>query len=352
MIIDRKLFAVIPLAALLAIGCDNKGDAAKPTGSTSSATQAKTAPKPSASTTTATPPTAASSATAAKKHHARGPIGMVFRAADHTGAIPADKQAALAKIEEPFLAHDPATRAEYKTFHADLVAEVKEGKLDSKKLSADEAALEKDLEATQTKQAEALNAVHAALDPAQRKALTASIREDWEKHAKGDHEHGDHAHPAASGSAAPAASGSAAPDWSKKHLENLTKELDLDAAQQKAVGDLLAKSNDHAGWEAQRAAMKKHMETMLTAFEGDTFDAKKIMADDKMPKPHEAMDKHIEFLGKLLAILKPAQREKLAANMEKGHWTIGANGERHMGMGDRHDDEKDKDKDDKDAKPH
>ena len=73
-----------------------------------------------------------------------------------------------------------------------------------------------------------------------------------------------------------------------------------------------------AAMDAKKADMKKRMDTLLTAFEADAFDAKKMdMAIMPGKKPHEMLDKHVQFFTQLLPLLKPEQREKLAASMDR-----------------------------------
>jgi Spy/CpxP family protein refolding chaperone len=63
--------------------------------------------------------------------------------------------------------------------------------------------------------------------------------------------------------------------------------------------------------------MKKRTETLLAAFEKDGFDAKKADAFD-VKKSRVALEEETKLLQQILPILKPEQREKLAAKMEKG----------------------------------
>src|SRR5262249_17889158 len=154
-----------------------------------------------------------------------------------------------------------------------------------------EAAVEKAQKARQDKEAEALNGLYAALEPAQRKAVAAAIR------AKHTEREGKHAAPNP-----------------KQRLEHLTKQIDLDAGPQKKVEALLSKDKEGAE-EAAHQEMKKHAEAVLAAFEGDGFDAKKLEVPPGAGK--KGMAAHVQFLGALLPILKPEQRDKLVAAMVK-----------------------------------
>jgi hypothetical protein len=76
--------------------------------------------------------------------------------------------------------------------------------------------------------------------------------------------------------------------------------------------------------------MKKKMEALLTAFEKDGFDAKKVDPFDAK-KARAPMEIEMKLLGQLVPILKPEQRDKLAAKVEKGPSPHGKRG----GMGGR-----------------
>ena len=314
--------AALPLAAVVVAGCNKTEGTGEP--SAKSTTRPATSPGASGSGKAAP-----SSSTAERRggRHSRGIAGMFFRAADRA-SLPDDKKAQVAKMEESLLSYDPTQRAEWKTFHADLIAGAKDGRIDTAKLTTDELALEKEMEAQRDKEADALNQLHGALDATQRKEVTAQIRQ-WQERREKEH---PAAAPSASTSAAPGASQNAAhaEKWEQRHLERLTKDLDLDPAQQKSVGAILAKS-EQTSFESMQAERKKHMDALLTAFEGDPFDAKAVIAKEMPGKMHERWDKHVQFLSQLVALLKPIQRDKLAANMEKGRWTINARGERTMG---------------------
>jgi hypothetical protein len=76
--------------------------------------------------------------------------------------------------------------------------------------------------------------------------------------------------------------------------------------------------------------MKKKMDALLTAFEKDGFDAKKVDVFDAK-KARAPMDQELKLLGQLVPVLKPEQREKLAGKVEKGPSPHGKRG----GMGGR-----------------
>ena len=151
------------------------------------------------------------------------------------------------------------------------------------------------------KQAKALDGLHAVLDAGQRKVVTDAIRARWATHDKG----GD--------------SDAGTSDWAKKRLDRMAADLGLDATQQPQVAALVAKQNSAAAMKTMHDAMKAQMDTLLTAFAGDTFDASKALPTAMGAKtPHDMIDRRIAFLTQLVALLHPDQRDKLATQMEKG----------------------------------
>src|SRR5262249_36924138 len=102
----------------------------------------------------------------------------------------------------------------------------------------------------------------------------------------------------------------------KRRVERLTKALDLDGAQQTSVQAIVASmpqpTEIHEQW-------KKQWDALLAAFESETFDAKKLDAF----KPAEAkarvgIDREVQLLAQLVPILRPEQRDVLAARLESG----------------------------------
>jgi Spy/CpxP family protein refolding chaperone len=273
------------------------------------------APVPTPSASVAQPPASSAPvepvASAPKPHREHGPAragvaGMMLHAA-HDLQLKDAQTAELDKLEQQLHPDDAPLPAEFKEYQTALAAGVRAGKIDAAKLPSLQSGVEKAMQARMDKQVEVLNGLHAVLDAGQRKALVAAVRTrqaDMEKRAAERKPEGAKPAPA---------------DWDKRRLERMTKELELDAGQQKKVEALLGKTKHPAppDMAAMRDEMKKRNEAMLTAFEADAFDAKKLdMAPAPKGKPGEGADKHVEFLNKLVAILKPPQREKLAARLE------------------------------------
>jgi Spy/CpxP family protein refolding chaperone len=307
---------LVPFTATMSLACDNK--TSDVSSSASTPTTQTSAPVVTASAPASAMPSASAMASARPMgmDHRAGIAGMFFRAARAVD-LKDPQKATLDKLEDALKTEDSSMKDEMKAMHAEMLAGVKAGKIDNAKVQAHYAAIDKAAQVQQDKQATALNGLHGALDATQRKAVTASLRA---KQAEREAAHPmPHAMPGMDGGAA---------DWNKRGLDRMTKDLDLDAAQQKSVAALMAKGEPMtpAAMDAKKADMKKRMDALMTAFEADTFDAKK-MDMSMMPgkKMHDMMDKHVQFFAALLPILKPEQREKLAATMD-GHGGPGAHG--------------------------
>lgn len=242
------------------------------------------------------------------------------------------QKVAVEDIQKSLRTDDAPPGGDFKAIHAVMVAGVRAGKIDNAKLDALRAEAEKAAEARRDKENGALQRLHAALDAAQRKALVAAVRaKQTERKERGPRPmRGGPPAPSASGAAPSASAPAAAPppagsapamtpvEWQKRRLEKLTKDLGLDADQQKKVDALLAKAAPKPPeMNAAREEQKKRAEALLAAFEQDVFDAKKLEQPTPPAKKDGAMSLHTQLLNDLLPILKPEQREKLAASMEK-----------------------------------
>jgi Spy/CpxP family protein refolding chaperone len=314
--------SALAIAAALSVSCKDK-PADTASDAAPSTTLDAAAALPVAST-----PTPATSADAGD-HEGReahgGPGAMFFQAA-RTLDLKDDQKAKVDAAEKT--AHAGATEASReamktaaKDLHTDLIAGVRAGKIDTSKLEPRFTAVEKVIGDSQAKDAEALTALHAALDTTQRKAVTANVRA---KQALREEKMAHHEGMDAGMAAADGGKGG----WTSKHsVDRLTHGLDLDADQQKKVDAIVAKEDaaKPGPGRPDPAEMKKNVEAMLTAFEKDTFDAKKLdMFDAK--KARGPMEQEAKLLAQLVPILKPEQREKLAAKMEKGPSPHGGRG--------------------------
>lgn len=308
------LAAVTALVALFALSCKDKP--AENTVDAATATPS-VAPMASAPAASASASGSASAAGSGDRHgdgegrrgHG-GPSSMLFTAAKGLELKDDQKSKVEAAEKTARTGADDATRdamkASSKELHADLVAGIKAGKIDAAKLEPRYAAIDKAAQVSHEKDVEALTALHGALDATQRKTVVADVRAKMAaRENKMERRDGGPGGP--DGGRGPGA---------KRSFDRLTRGLELDAEQQKKVDAIVAK-DDGKGGRPDPIEMKKRIDTLLAAFEKDTFDAKKVEAFDSK-KARGPMDHEAKVLAQLVPILKPEQREKLAAKMEKG----------------------------------
>jgi len=226
----------------------------------------------------------------------RGLTGAFFRAA-HDADLSDDQKATLAKLEEPFQG-EPGWHREMQALHVDLVASVKDGKMDTAKIATDEATLAKALSAHEDEQAAALGGLHDALTPAQRGAVADAVRTARER--------------------PPPAAPAGGQDWTTHRVERMKSALVLDADQQKQVAAVLAHdAPTPAASQARFDSIKKQTEAVAAAFERETFDPKKVdLSAVPGKKITDPFDRQVKYLGQLLPIFTPGQRDRFAGMME------------------------------------
>jgi Spy/CpxP family protein refolding chaperone len=304
-----SLLAVVPV--VFALGCDQSSGGAPPAPAPSATTDPAAASAAAASAAAAIASVAASGTSPTKPPPRMGRHGGIaaglFRATNDLQLTDAQRDG-LAKLEPTLNQDDDGIRNAMKGFRGDLLAGIRAGKIDPAKITADDAVIDKAFADHHDKETAALDQLHTLLDPTQRALVVASVRamqaqreariSDWMKNK-------DDAGPV---------------DWNKKRLDKMTTDLGLDAGQQTKVAAILAKNPDPpnpAGMQQRWDDTKKRTETLLTAFVGDTFDAKKADLQILPGKtPHEPMDHIVAFFTQLLAVLQPGQLEKLASSMD------------------------------------
>ncbi|MDB4937812.1 MAG: hypothetical protein JWP87_4784 [Labilithrix sp.] len=315
MFLSRRIdVASLALAAALSVSCKDK-----PAENAADAAPSTIQDASTVLPTGSTPMPSASAAAATDDHDRRdahgGPAAMLFQAARALDLKDEQKTKIDAAEKTAHTGADEASREAMKTaakeLHTDLVAGIKAGKIDSAKLAPRYAAVEKVAADAHAKEAEALGALHAALDSTQRKAVTANVRAKQAAREAKMAEHG-----ARDGGAGAGDAGSFSP--ARRSIERLTRGLELDADQQKKVDALTAKEDTNKAGRPDPAEMKKHMDALLVAFEKDAFDAKKVDGFDNAKMARAPMEQETKLLAQLVPILKPEQRENLAAKMEKG----------------------------------
>jgi Spy/CpxP family protein refolding chaperone len=209
--------------------------------------------------------------------------------ADQKAAV----DAAVAELEKQGAQHGDAG----KQLVSDIADGVTEGKIDRVKTDADVKKLVEAVGSTKGAVQDAVNKLHKALDPAQRKKLVEEMRARGEEmRAQGEKKgEEDPAH--------------------ETHLKMLSESLGLTAEQ---VEKLKAKTRvvmktQMATMKTNRGAMQKHMKAIGDAFETDKFDAKKVGVAEHASDMAKTMAKHrIAFVEAVLSVLTPEQRSKFA----------------------------------------
>lgn len=239
-----------------------------------------------------------------------GIVALFFRAAEDLDLTSAQHET-IAKLE-PRLHADDSERAAGEALRTDLAAGIRAGSIDRAKIAADQAALDKIVLADREARVAALDGLHDALSPADRKAVASDVRvSDGAREPRRNPPDMDDA---------------GASLWTGRRLQRLTLELDLDPSQQKDVAALLSKDGrpDSPPHREGRDAGKGHLDALLDAFEQDSFDAGALFRaiGDAGPATRGWVDHELAFLDRLLPILKPAQRDKLAVSFSRprGEW--------------------------------
>jgi hypothetical protein len=308
----HRTLAVALLPGMMALlGCD-KDQSSSSSAAPSAAMSASAAPSAPSASASSSPEALASAAAAASaaafaakgasRRHV-GLAGVLLRGAYDLDLTP-DQRAKVDGAEDALYADAASTPwAALKSFHTDLVAGIRAGKLDTAKLSSDYAAIDKAVQAGQSREADALNDLHGALDAGQRQQLVDRVK----------------AKRAARERPIETAPDGGAVDFAKRRLERLTLELTLDDAQQKSVGALLARDTTltSAAITARRDAVHKRVDALYTAFMSDTFDAKKLNMAPEGKSLHEGPEHTAAFVAGILPVLHADQREKLALRNER-----------------------------------
>lgn len=249
------------------------------------------------------------------RHHS-GLAAIVLRPAYDLPTLTDDQRQAIEKLEPTTIdagtPEAPTPMVAHRAFQVDLVAGIRATKLDTTKLQADYGVLDKAATAALAHEAEALDGLHGILSAAQRQELVDQVKA---KRA---------AHPLPP----MAAPDGGAIDWHKRKLDRYAVELALDDGQKKQVAALIAKEPTTATVQARRDATQKRVDTLLAEFTKDPFDAKKLdlsMGGGKTP--HDAEEAQAAFVGGLLPLLHPDQREKLAVRTERGGTRPGRGGD-------------------------
>jgi Spy/CpxP family protein refolding chaperone len=235
---------------------------------------------------------------------ASGNVGMILRAVQSQPGLTDAQKAELDQIGTDLHAansdDDGGARSAMRDMHAELVSEVRAGKIDSAKLGGMEKAIETTGRTRRLAEADALNKAWKMLDPAQRKAVSAQVRGAEDKRQERMHRRD-----------------AGMPNFAKLKFEHYTKDLALEPDQQKKVDAMIPKEDKFATDAADEA--KKQLDEMIAGFESDSFDARKWESADALKKNLMPLADTVKFVGQIVPILNPVQRDKLAGTLEKEH---------------------------------
>jgi len=236
----------------------------------------------------------------------KSPGAMYFRATRDLTDLTDAQKTSLDKIMES-LKEQPGDKPEFKDFQTELLTEVRAGKIEQAKLDPKMKAIDTAMQARLDGEADNLTKLHDLLTPPQRKVLTTAVAAKQAKMEAHFMEMKD------AGVAPPKAA-----DITRLKVTRITNDLGLDATQDKAMDGVVAKATPKAETPGDaRTEWKQQGAALSAAFEKDTFDAKKQDFFSKANKKgHEGLQDHIDLLALVVPVLKPEQREKLAAKLE------------------------------------
>jgi hypothetical protein len=199
----------------------------------------------------------------------------------------------------------------FEDLKTDLADGIRAGAIDGAKMKRHELTVTSVIREHLAKKVDALDELHATLDGTQRSRLVAAVR--VERTALGD--------TTAPGPPGARGTGPKGSDGRlKDRLALLKSELSLDEEQEKRILALpLMKDEQRAleKVEAFREQRGKRAEALLAAFPEDSFDAKAIVAPTSPKAPGHIAQRGVAFVSKLVYILRPEQRAKLASKLDE-----------------------------------
>ena len=294
---SANVFAVM-MAVALAAACNNKESQ---TTTSSSASAATSASAPPAASSAAEAPTeepgaeeeAADQLRVHHRHHHHGGVAMFVRMAIDTLGVAPEKKAQLEKIQTDLRTATAPARDAGKNVLSTIADGVAAGTIDKAKVDAAVAKEQAAAAQVHGASADALNALHAALSPAERQALADKVeahatvwkKVNTEEPVGGKQEGG--------------------------RLAHLQKSLDLSSDQVDKISAALQKN---APPKPDTTAMDAYVAAFVKAFPTDTFDAKTFnqanAANGAMAK--QGMGRMVRFYETVTPLLTPDQRTKLA----------------------------------------
>lgn len=298
-----RTYAVVGLAAVSlahVVGCNGCGTSTAlppdPAASATSAADAMASAAPSA------PSPSGSNDPPVRHRKVGGPATVFVKAARAAAGVKPEQKPQIAEAEAKIAGSPAESRDAFKAIRADVVTGLRAGALDDAKLEGRWAIVDQGTRARQASDVAALNALWAALEPAQRVAVAQKLRgehptmQEWTKQWMTD--------------------GRGRVQETQKTLEQLTDDLSLDPDQKKKVTILAYKPSTVTGSLEMQFEAKKHLLGLIEVFDKPDFDAAKVPA----PAPkimRGPLSVEAYYAGQLIPILTAEQRTKLAAHFDR-----------------------------------
>jgi Spy/CpxP family protein refolding chaperone len=232
------------------------------------------------------------------RHHHHGGVAMFVHMAIDTLGVPAEKKAQLQKIQSDLHTAMAPARDAHKALVDTLADGVAAGNIDKAKVDAATAKVQAAAAGVHAASQDALNALHAALSPAERTALADKVQahaDVWKK-VNIDEEHGS--------------------KEKGTHLQHMSETLQLTPDQVDKISTALKTG---APPKPDHAPIAAYVTAFVKAFPTDTFDAKTF---NQANAANGAIAKHgtarmVRFYTIVTPILTPDQRTKLAAHLRE-----------------------------------
>ncbi|MBW2527235.1 MAG: hypothetical protein JRI23_23845 [Deltaproteobacteria bacterium] len=230
-----------------------------------------------------------------RHHHHHKPLRVVFEAALEHGDLSAVQAATVREIQADLRSDREERRARREKLRAAAVEVVRSGTADSKQF---EQAVQKATAAIEERMqahSDALIELHAILDVDQREGVADALRARLEKRF-GERRAKKHRH--------------------RKGLERIVAYLMLSQLQ---IDELRAMHRELMGPEKRLRPTREELESLVTAFEGDQFEAAlESFQKGKVALLNEHIARAGEHTDTVLAILDAGQRALLADLIERG----------------------------------
>ncbi|HXX67722.1 MAG TPA: hypothetical protein VEK07_11095 [Polyangiaceae bacterium] len=306
----RMIVWALPIALSASVGCSHESETVAPVTPPGASTVGSTAPP----VPPAQPPATAEGA--GEQHESRRTLASWLRdpgkalldAASElsdTDAIPLSdaQQTTLHAQQAKLESSREGVKTAFQRLRADLANQVRVGVIDAAKMQADQAVIVNALRFRGLQEAQALDALHASLDPMARSDVVAAARTQRTGMTEPQ-------------PTAPSGATESAADRQRDHLDRWTRELSLDSTQQQQVAAILAAQPAPAESREENA---QHADELLKAFESDAFDGATAV-ETTSPSPiatvYDHVQRKVEVISQMLPILRPGQRETLASLIE------------------------------------